>query len=190
MLLNELLNVPFNILIEREAREKRTIGSIPVIVTDQDPKSFTRTKKRGQPMGVGIQSSAYDHKNGVVKYTDVQNDNDPAVKYINISLYNQKNPYMPKYKNVKIYQDSKGHLTMVTVAEKLSGTLSDMTPEQLNGLRKIKLSSTGQAEFERNKEKYRAHHQGDELDAKALGMMFRSEDKTDLGTLCFATMVS
>lgn len=143
MLLNELFE---------DVQNK--VGSIPVVHVKTLPGPDYKTGRHNDYIGAGARSEVYQHNNtgGIVKYTHLGSLNDPSLKFINICLFRADNPWLPKYKNAKIYTDGKGYVLM-SVGESLSGDLAERSwrnnPARSEFLRSIELSKNGQAEKER-----------------------------------------
>lgn len=137
-------------LFEGEDRPIKKIGSIPVIQTDTYPSR--RASRSFNELGRGMQTASGEHKSGrIVKYTDVKGTEDPFVKFVNICMFNAKNPWLPTYYTAKIYMgrwtSDNWQYVMVSTAKKLHGNLS--TGNAGNSLAKIELSPTGEKEVAR-----------------------------------------
>jgi len=88
-----------------EKRETYKLGSIPVVKLPRDHKV---REPNSEPVGdPGAQGNAVEHPkdgNTVIKYAEIKMpfEDDPYVQFINMCLYHQDNPFLPKVKSVKI----------------------------------------------------------------------------------------
>ena len=143
-----------------EAKAHAKLGSIPIIQVRSGKDMGSIADKTGKWSGEGIQTTTTKHKSGkIVKHTTLRGLHDPAAHWVDMCMHNAHNPYIPKYQNVKIYEQPSlfrgdTQYTMISTCEQLFGSLemrflinNHASRDMVLGL---KLTREGAAEMERN----------------------------------------
>lgn len=89
--------------------ERKMIGHIPMV----DSPGQAVPGKKAKPIGIGAQASAYELPNqpgSIIKYVQVENLKDAHLKFTNLILAHQDNPFFPRIYNAKLIRnlDSSG----------------------------------------------------------------------------------